>query len=278
MGESNEGHEPEASRVPYSEDDVVRVAAQLDSVAEERSRYRRFTAARDAFLSEVDGHDAVEGSTDPQDDDPESEPAPAVGPAGNWQADLDTDEIDDEYEFDDEDDRLASKLPTLEAAAWAAMRYHVDITVHGGKERARLEPNFRGPDHSEPPDTRKVSAEIQGAWTDLAVAVTRPAAKATLSHLAFRLVDRELGRMRKPRSTRTWKCRAGRGVLRTRWMRHEPLSVCREQLGTTSESRPASTRWKRPQLSRFVGRLNLSERRAQRSEHSSERKHRERAL
>lgn len=187
MGESNEGHEPEASRVPYSDDDVVRVAAQLDSVAEERSRYRRFTAARDAFLSEVDGHDAIEGSTDPQDDDPESEPAPAVGPAGNWQADLDTDEIDDEYEFDDEDDRLASKLPTLEAAAWAAMRYHVDITVHGGKERARLEPNFRGPDHSEPPDTRKVSAEIQGAWTDLAVAVTRPAAKATLSHLAFQV-------------------------------------------------------------------------------------------
>jgi len=122
MGESDEGHEPEASRVPYSEDDVVRVAAQLDSVAEERSRYRRFTAARDAFLSKVDGHDAVKGSTDPQDDDPESEPAPAVGPAGNWDADLDTDEIDDEYEFDDEDDRLASKVPTLEAAAWAAMR------------------------------------------------------------------------------------------------------------------------------------------------------------
>lgn len=156
----------------YNSDDLVRVAGLLDHAAAEVSRHRRFTLARKLFLEPFLGDGAERPAVEPSDTTGDD-----VGPEEDW---------DDEW--DDEEDRAASRLPLLEGAAWAAMRYHVELTVDGKKERARLEPHFKGPDSSDPLDTDDQSADMVDAWTALAKVVTMPGARAALSHLVFQSV------------------------------------------------------------------------------------------
>jgi hypothetical protein len=148
-----------SSSAEFDKDDVSRVATLLDRAAAELSPYRRSSLAKKLLLpAELDSRDL----------EPE-------GP----------EEPDYIEEFDDEDDHLARKLPLLDGAAWAAMRYHIDLTVDGNKERVRLEPEFKGPEGSDPLDTDGQKSEVIDAWVALAGAVETPAARATLSHLAF---------------------------------------------------------------------------------------------
>ena len=148
-----------SSSAEFDKDEVLRVATLLDRAAAELSPYRRSSRAKDLLLTaELDGRDfESEGSEEP-------------------------DYID---EFDDEDEDHTRRLPLLDGAAWAAMRYHIDLTVDGNKERVRLEPEFKGPDGSNPPDTDNQKREVIDAWVALAGAVETPAARATMSHLAF---------------------------------------------------------------------------------------------
>lgn len=152
----------------HDSDDLIRVAALLDQVSGETSRYRLFTHAHQLFVEPFLG-----------EEDPDR-PALRVGDA------LEEDWADDEW--DDGEHRAVSGLPLLEGAAWAAMRYHVDLVVEGKKERARLEPHFKGPDSNDPLDTDDQSEDAVNAWIDLAKVVTTPAARAILSHLVFQAV------------------------------------------------------------------------------------------
>lgn len=152
----------------YTSVDVARVAGMLDRAAAEVSRYRRFTLARELFFER---HPA-EGADAPVDEVSEAEGA-AFG----------SEDVEDEWA--DEEDRATAKVSILEAAAWAAMRYHVEFTVEGKKERARLEPHFKGPDSSDPVDTDRQGEGVVDAWTALAGVVTLPGARAALSHLVF---------------------------------------------------------------------------------------------
>lgn len=136
----------------YDIGDLKRVAALLDQACGEFSRYRRFVLGRKLFLE------------------------PHIDDAGSGE-----ESGDDE----DDEDRAARRLPLLENAAWTAMRYHADVTVDGKKERARLEPNFKGPDANDPLDTEDQSKAVVGAWVALAEIVQSAGARAILSHLAF---------------------------------------------------------------------------------------------
>lgn len=158
----------DAAEFPYTSEDVARVAGMLDRAAAEVSRHRRFTLARELF---VEPHLAEDT------DAPGSEVSEAEGAA------FGSEDVGDEWA--DEEDRAAAKLPVLEAAAWAAMRYHVEFTVEGKKERARLEPHFKGPDSSDPVDTDRQGEVVVDAWTVLADVVTLPGARAAMSHLVF---------------------------------------------------------------------------------------------
>lgn len=151
--------------VPYDADDLARVAALLDQASRELSRHRRFMLAQELFLK-----------PDVIDDDAFVQVVVAGGEVGG-------DDFEDEW--DDEEDRAAKRLPLLEGAAWAAMRYHVELTVDGKKERARLEPHFKGPDAKDPLDTDDQRKDVVAAWVALAGVVESPAARAVLSHLAF---------------------------------------------------------------------------------------------
>lgn len=148
--------------------DIARVAAMLDEVAEERSRWKRHQRAHELFLGRTYGTPAQPSET----------------------ADLTAfeDEVTHEGEetLEDEDVITAAALPVLERSAWAAMRYHVEIANDGSKERARIEPDVRDPDGStDPVDTNDQSAEVLQTWRDLVEAVTSPAARAQLGHLLF---------------------------------------------------------------------------------------------
>jgi hypothetical protein len=147
-----------SNSVEFDGADVSRVAALMDRAAAERSPYRRFLLAEGLFLPGDQG---------------------AWGRAPEQRAQLeDIDELD-------HDDHPLDKLPLLDRAAWAAMRYHPVITVNGSKERIRLEPHFKGPDGSDPADTGSQEQDVVSAWVTLAGAVETPAARVTLSHLVF---------------------------------------------------------------------------------------------
>lgn len=154
---------------PYHSDDLVRVARLLDQAAEETSRHRRFARAQKLFVEPFLGDDA-----------PDRLPLEPRDVAGR---DALEEDWDDEWDY--EEDRVASRLPLLEGAAWAAMRYHVELTLDGKKERARLEPHFKGPDSKDPRDTDHQTQDVVDAWTALAGVVTSPGARAKLSHLVF---------------------------------------------------------------------------------------------
>ena len=142
--------------------DVARVAATLDDVAQQPSRWKRHQRASELFLSRPSG-------------------CPAQPPAEAGQTEQDLEET-----LEDEDVITAAALPLLERAAWAAMRYHVEITNDGAKERARVEPNTRGPDGTtDPVDTDDLHPDVLHSWLDLAGVVTGPAAQAQLGHLLF---------------------------------------------------------------------------------------------
>ncbi|KAB2807855.1 hypothetical protein F9L07_24525 [Pimelobacter simplex] len=158
----------DAAELPYTSEDVARVAGMLDRAAAEVSRHRRFTLARELF---------VEPHLAKGPDAPSGEVSGTEGTAFSLES------VEDEWA--DEEERAAAKLPVLEAAAWAAMRYHVEFTIEGKKERARLEPHFKGPDSSDPVDTDRQGEVVVDAWTALAGAVTFPGARAALSHLVF---------------------------------------------------------------------------------------------
>lgn len=142
--------------------DVARVAATLDDVAQQPSRWKRHQRAHDLFLSR-----------------PYGTPAQSEAEAGRT-------EHSHEETLEDEDVITAASLPLLEGAAWAAMRYHVDIANDGTKERARMEPDTRGPDGStDPVDTDDLPPDVLDSWLKLAEVVTSSAAKAQLGHLLF---------------------------------------------------------------------------------------------
>lgn len=152
------------SSVQHGADDLDRVAALLDRVSHESSRYRRYLLAKSLLLEpyvidEARGREVVDGTE-------------IVG------------DLKDEWD-DDEEDRAAERLPPLEGAAWAAVRYHVELTVDGKKERARLEPHFVGPDAKDPHDTDHQGEDVVAAWVALANVVESPAARSLLFHLAF---------------------------------------------------------------------------------------------
>lgn len=142
--------------------DVARVAAALDDVAQQPSRWKRHQRAHQLFLGRPYG-------------------TPAQPPSEAVQAKHDLEET-----LEDEDVITAAALPFLERAAWAAMRYHVDIANDGRKERARMEPDMRGPDGAtDPVDTDDLHPGVLDSWLDLAEVVTSPAARAQLGHLLF---------------------------------------------------------------------------------------------
>lgn len=150
--------------VQYEAGDLARVAALLDQASTESSRYRRFILAKSLFLERgVIDHTA--------------------GPVVIDGAEMGDGDLEDDW--DNEEDRVTQRLPPLDGAAWAAMRYHVELTVDGKKERARLEPHFIGPDARDPLDTEDQSTYVVAAWVALAGVVESPAARALLSHLAF---------------------------------------------------------------------------------------------
>mgnify|MGYP003379288474 CR=1 FL=1 len=150
-------------------DELIRVAGLLDQIAAEVSPLRRFTLARSLILDPF-----REGGAD----------SPATGLQDLTVCGGDLDEPWD-HPWDDAQDRATSRLPLLESAAWAAMRYQVEFTIDGRKERARLEPHFKGPDSTDPLDTDVQSKDLVDVWRALAKLVTAPGARAALSHLVF---------------------------------------------------------------------------------------------
>ena len=148
----------------YDSDDLARVARLLDEVAAEASRYRRFMLAQKLIIEPILSNAPAFLALDPD------EVSGIDASNENW---------------DDDESRAASRLPLLEGAAWAAMRYHVDLTIDGKLERARLEPHFKGPDSKDPLDTKDQKEAVVDAWRDLSKVVTLPGAQAVLSHLVF---------------------------------------------------------------------------------------------
>lgn len=142
--------------------DIARVAATLDDVAQQPSRWKRHQRAHELFLSRPYGSPA--------------QPAAEAGQA----------ELHLEEPLEDEDVVTAAALPLLERSAWAAMRYHVEIANDGSKERARMEPDMRGPDATtDPVDTDDLHQDVLHSWLALAGVATSSAAQAQLGHLLF---------------------------------------------------------------------------------------------
>ncbi|XBH20408.1 hypothetical protein V5R04_09120 [Jonesiaceae bacterium BS-20] len=144
----------------FSPEEVDRVVRQMELISAEPSRYRRLIAAREIF-----SHYDL-----PQDDPTHATP-----------------EVEDSLGSSDcpwEED-LASSLQVLEEAAFMAVRYSVEFKIVKSQERIRLEPNFKGPDSSDPVDTDQVKTSTVTAWIALAEKVQSPFFKALLSHLAF---------------------------------------------------------------------------------------------
>lgn len=142
--------------------DVARVAATLDDISQQPSRWKRHQRAHELFLSRPYG-------------------APAQPPAKASQAEDDLEET-----LEDEDVITAAALPLLERSAWAAMRYHVEIANDGAKERARMEPDMREPDGTtDPVDTDDLHPDVLHSWLALAGVATSSAARAQLGHLLF---------------------------------------------------------------------------------------------
>lgn len=138
---------------PHDEDEVARVAALLDEIAIEQSRYRRSLRSRELLLEPHQSNELVDG--------------------------------DQEDPFEDPDDRIGRRLPLTVKAAWWAMRFHLQIEGDPGKERATMEPEFEGPDGAEPPHVTDIPNELISVWEQFAELVETPAAGATLRHLLF---------------------------------------------------------------------------------------------
>lgn len=142
--------------------DVARVAAKLDAVAQQPSRWKRHQRAHELFLNRPYG-------------------TPAQPPAEAGQTEGDVEET-----LEEEDVVTAATLPLLESSAWAAMRYHVEIANDGAKERARVEPDMREPDGTtDPVETDDLHPEVLHSWLALAAVATSSAAQAQLGHLLF---------------------------------------------------------------------------------------------
>lgn len=136
-----------------SDANYSRVAALIDDIAVEQSRYRRSRLARELLLG----------------------PHPSNSPEG-----------EDDDPLEDSEDRTGDRLPLADKAGWWAMRYHLQIEGEPGKERATMEPEFEGPGgEMQPPRVCDVAPEVVEVWSQLAELVTTPPAVATLRHLLF---------------------------------------------------------------------------------------------
>lgn len=153
------------STVSFDDAEIIDVAAQLDRVASESTRYRRHVLAREVFLQPRPG---VTSGVESDDDQLDGLPAPGLMPPGV-----------------DEDDDAERGLSFVQTAAWWAMSYHSEISVESGKERVRMEPDFRGPDTTQPPETQDLDEATVAAWAALAKHVATPSARASLNHLLF---------------------------------------------------------------------------------------------
>lgn len=73
--------------------------------------------------------------------------------------------VDHRMVDDESDDTDSGNHLTLEhRAAWWSLRYQLDFDRSSGSERVRLLPEFRGPDSTNPPDTRSVDSTIVATW------------------------------------------------------------------------------------------------------------------
>jgi hypothetical protein len=96
--------------------------------------------------------------------------------------------VDHRMVDDESDDTDSGNHLTLEhRAAWWSLRYQLDFDRSSGSERVRLLPEFRGPDSTNPPDTRSVDSTIVATWRGLAGLVQHAPTRARLHHLLFQV-------------------------------------------------------------------------------------------